>query len=463
MVSWRFSCLFLTLLPVFCKAESEENFHELVMRDNVTAVAEALENGADPNGKNRYGVLPLGLACANGSEPVVRMLLSHGADVTAILADGETPIMIAARTGRPEIISLLLDSGAAHESVGKSGQDALMWAAAEGHAEAVRVLIDAGANPDRVLDSGFTALLFAARNGHSEVVGELLRAGAEVDHKIKEKVNRRKSPPKGTTALVLAVENGHYSLAEILLEAGADPNDQSTGFAILHSLSRIRKPDRGDGDNGLPPPKGSGIVTSLTFAKKLIEEYGADVNAVLKNGSAGGPRFGYRGATPFLLASKRCDLDYMKLLERHGADLSITNEDGTTALMAAAGVGSHAPEEEAGTEPEALEVTAWLLAKGQDVNAVNRNRETAMHGAAYKNRPELVRFLAQSGADIGVWNQRNKHRWTPLLIAQGFRPGNFKPSFETIEAFEEVMEEEGIEPPAAPKRPVVGKPKKYEP
>jgi hypothetical protein len=41
-----------------------------------------------------------------------------------------------------------------------------------------------------------------------------------------------------------------------------------------------------------------------------------------------------------------------------------------------------------------------------------------------------LRFLADKGAKIEVWNRKNKYGWTPLMIAGGQRPGNFKPSAE---------------------------------
>jgi hypothetical protein len=53
---------------------------------------------------------------------------------------------------------------------------------------------------------------------------------------------------------------------------------------------------------------------------------------------------------------------------------------------------------------------------------------------------------------VKVWNRQNKFGWTPLLIAQGFRPGNFRPAPETIAAIERVMRSAGIEPPPAPPR-----------
>ncbi|MCA9152379.1 MAG: ankyrin repeat domain-containing protein, partial [Planctomycetales bacterium] len=53
---------------------------------------------------------------------------------------------------------------------------------------------------------------------------------------------------------------------------------------------------------------------------------------------------------------------------------------------------------------------------------------------AYKSLPRMVKFLHDHGADPAVWNRPNKHGWTPLKIAQGYRPGNFKPAPETIAA-----------------------------
>ena len=70
-----------------------------------------------------------------------------------------------------------------------------------------------------------------------------------------------------------------------------------------------------------------------------------------------------------------------------------------------------------------------------------------MHGAAYKNLPAVVEFLASKGADSNVWNRKNKHGWTPLIIAEGHRFGNFKPSPETEAALREVMIAAGVTPP----------------
>ena len=107
--------------------------------------------------------------------------------------------------------------------------------------------------------------------------------------------------------------------------------------------------------------------------------------------------------------------------------------------MVATGIGQTMEALSAGTEPEILEAAQILLDLGVDINAVNKNGETAMHGAAYKNLPDVVQFLDENKADIKIWNQRNRHGSTPLLIASGYRPGNFKPSYETIAAFKKAM------------------------
>jgi uncharacterized protein len=369
--------------------------------------------------------------------------------------------MTAARVGRLGPVKALLEAGAKTDAKDRKGQTAIMWAAADGHADVVDALIRAGADPRERLKSGFTPLLFAAREGRIDVVRVLLKAGVKPDEAVPEGAKAGGLAPKaGTSALDIAVENGHFELAIELLKAGADPNDQRSGYTPLHRLTWVRKPNRGDDPDGQPPPAGSGNVTSLQFARYVVG-HGGKVDARLEKGPSGKGKLNHAGATPFLLASKTADLPYMKLLLELGSNPLVGNKDGCTPLMAAAGIGTLAPDEEAGTEPEALAAVEFLLGLGADVNTVDANGETAMHGAAYKSLPKMVRLLADRGAKVDVWNRKDAYGWTPLLIAEGFRPGNFKPSVETIEAIRDVMRSAGVTPPP-PTPPPSAEPAKYD-
>jgi ankyrin repeat protein len=415
--------------------------------DDLALARRLVAAGAAVKATNRYGVTALSLACTNGDTALVELLLDAGADPNTALRGNETVLMTAARTGRLGPVKLLLARGAEVNARERRGQTALMWAAAEGHAEVVRALLEAEADFRTPLPSGFTPLFFAVREGRTEVVRILLKAGADVNEAMQpRRASGGKAPRRGTSPLLMAVENGHFELASVLLDAGADPNDQRSGFTALHTLSWVRKPNRGDGEDGDPAPIGSGRMTSLELVKLLVQ-HGADVNARLKRGATGKGILSRKGATPFLLACVTADLPLMRLLVDLGADPLVPNFQHSTPLMAAAGLGCRAPGEEAGTEPEVLEAVALAIRLGGDVNAVDDNGETAMHGAAYKNLPRVVEFLASKGARIDVWNRPNKYDWTPLTIAEGHRPGNFKPSPDTIAALHRVMRAAGVTPP----------------
>ena len=423
--------------------------HWAVYRDDEKAVVSLLHAGADPKAANRYGVTPLSLACSNGNGPIVEALLKAGADPNSVLPGGETALMTASRTGKIAPIKALLARGAVvdyREPV--RGQTALMWASAEGNVDAVNLLINAGADIHARIDSGFTPFLFAVREGRIGVAQALLKAGADVNETIQthqapgpKLASGAGAPKQGVSALVLAVTNGHFELAAKLLDAGADPNAAGSGYTALHMISEVRKPGGGDND---PAPEGSGNMTSLQLVKKLVE-HGANLNArMTKRVNLGLTGLNTMGATPFFLAAKTADAELMRTLAALGADPSIPNADHSTPLMAAAGLGTRSPGEDAGTETEVVEAMQVALDLGADLNAVDDKGETAMHGAAYKNQPTAVLFLAQKGADIKIWNRKNSHGWTPLIIAEGHRFGNFKPSPDTVAALVKVMKAAGV-------------------
>lgn len=442
--------ILISFVLITANVLAQQPLLDAAMKNDSSAVKSLLENGTNPNERNYYGVTPLSLACRNGNAEISRLLIKAGASVAP--ADVEPILFTATRTGNAECIQALLAAGADPNVKGDEDQTPLMWAAASGHTEAVRVLLAAKADPAIQLTSGFDALFFAVRAGHKQVVKQLLSAGIDInDARTPSKENPKFIRAK-TSALILAIENGHFELADELVTAGADPNDQRSGVGPLHAVVRVRRSVRGDCINGVPPPRGSGNLISLEFVRKIIAA-GAKVNLQLVEGKkarAGG--LSEVDATPFLLACQTGDLDLMKVLLELGADPKIANADDCTPLLAATGMEVPAPGEEPASEEDSIAAAKLLLELGADINHADKNGETVMHCAAYKSAPKLIHFLDQNGADIKRWNQKNSQGLTPLMIAQGFRPGNFRPIQYTIDAMSEVMRKHGVEPPPPPPR-----------
>ncbi|MCY4025894.1 MAG: ankyrin repeat domain-containing protein [Acidobacteria bacterium] len=429
--------------------------HWAAHSDDPAIVELLLAAGADPQAANRYGVRPIALACTNGNVAIVELLLDAGANPDTALAEGETALMTAARTGALDVVRLLLDRGAdVNAAETWRGQTALMWAAAEGHAHVIPTMLSHGADVAARSRKGWTPLLFAVREGRIDVVQTLLEAGAGAEEALPVTEETRRGGTSaeraatGLNAFLLAAANAHYDVAALLVDRGADVNVASRGWTALHQVSWVRKSGIAGSNN--PPPPGSGSMTSLEFVRKLVAA-GADVNArVTRRPPAGITRLNFLGGTPFLLAARTGDADLMRLLAELGADPLLPNEDGTTPIMVAAGVGTSSPGEDPGTEPEVLEAVRVALELGGDLNEVDDNGETVMHGAAYKHLPGVVAFLAEAGADIDVWHQPNSRGWTPLEIVAGVHRGmNIQSSPVTADAVRAAMEAAGVTPPLA--------------
>jgi ankyrin repeat protein len=424
--------------PNDADADGTTALHWAVHHDASALVMALLAAGSDATASNRYGVGPLYLASQNGDAELVRRLLAAGVDANTALPAGETALMTAARTGDLATIATLLAAGAdVNAREGWKGQTALMWAAAENNAAAIDALLAAGADIEALTDAGeFTALKFAIRHGAIDATRALLDAGADIQQTLLD----------GTSTLTLAVTNAHYELASVLLDYGADPNAAVQGWAPLHQIAWSRRWNMGF---NLPGPYRSGDLDSLELVRKLVA-HGADID----QRQTGEPIDGNRnklnriGATAFLLAAKSNDLPLMRTLLEQGADPSLTTEEGTTAMMAAAGVGIWAPGENPGTHEEALAaVTLAYEVGGGDINDINANGETALHGAVYRGGAiPVIEFLADRGA---VLDNVNSLGWMPVTVADGveYTPAVLKRYPEAAALLRSLMAEQGLDVP----------------
>ena len=438
--------------------------HWRVDADDLEGARKLLKSGADANALTERGISALSLAVANGNAAMVELLLKAGAKAAQSEPTGETLLMIAAQVGEPSVVKLLLDHGAGvNDRDPHFGQTALMFAARAGHAGIASMLIARGANlsvatklgdppawvkpnsqagygfgigiirggtpADRgrrdAATGGMTAIHHAARQGHADVVEVLVKAGAAV--------NPREA--NDITPLLMAISNNNMAAANYLLAHGGDVNAQDWyGRSPLWEAVNVRNlyVHNATFKNGIDRPPVLELIKALLAA-------GADVNARTRET----PPFrnhlleitgslewvDFTGQTPFLTAALAGDVTVMKLLLSHGADPKIGTFQGTSALMAAAGVNWVVAQTWTEGPAQLLEAVKLCLELGMDVNQANSMGVTALHGAANRGSDEIIRFLVEKGADLTA--QDKEHR-TALDWAKGVflatHPAEPKPS-----------------------------------
>ena len=439
------------------EADGTTALHWAVRNGDAETARLLLERGANASARNRYGVTPLSLAATNGDVALVRRLLVAGADPNTTVTEGQTVLMLAARTGRPEAIEALVEAGAdVNAKEAWMGETALMWAAADNHADAVKTLVKHGAQIDArsttvaypqqkpkdpsnyvtsfVPKGQWTPLMYAAREGAADAAMALLALGADVNV----------YDPEGVTPLLEAILNAHFDLAAALLERGANPNlADKAGMAPLYAAIDMNTPPW---ERSRPDAK---ITTELDCVglMRVLLDHGADVNARIKGRllsryHAGGAPGMIEGTTPLIRASKYANRDMVELLVSRGADVSLAQTDGTTALMFASGVRYLITQQgdppNHGSLDDAYGIVKLLHEKGADLNAVNNRGETALYGP--RCRPQQGHSLSgrarwavgrshQAGADgtrRGAEHGRRRRRYRHSCRRQA-RAGNSGP------------------------------------
>ncbi len=419
-----------------------------VRGDDLAAVRALLRAGTSVDDANVNGVTALQLACANGNATLIEALLKAGADIEKPDGAGETPLMTAVRSGEVAAVRLLLSRGAnANAREPEYGQTALMLAARDDRSAIIPLLLHAGAQVDArtrvgaeprfrlpaentgskgkgisrggwpewgaraARPGGMTALLFAAREGHLQAARLLLAAGA----------NHELAQADDVRPLVMALTNNQLDVARALIEAGADVNAADWyGRTPLWSAIDIRNREVDDGrkDNGIDR------AAALQIIEDLLRR-GADPNPrilqvtpvrfnVLSLGAFTWVDF--TGETPFIRAATAGDVTVMKRLLAAGADPKLSTRQGTSALMAAAGINWVVSQTWTEGPEQLLDAVRFCVELGLDVNQKNSMGLQAIHGAANRGSNDIIRFLAARGAELETTDREGR---TPLEWAGG--------------------------------------------
>ena len=145
--------------------------------NNLKAVQELLEHGADINSSNRLGATALFTACHQGYSHMVSLLLLYRADVNSANHEGVTCLM--ASVSYPDICSYLVSRGAHVNQISASGDSALTMAIEVMEVETFSVLVKAGADPTIINNRGEDAI-FIALNKHFPINLEYFQTAGQL-------------------------------------------------------------------------------------------------------------------------------------------------------------------------------------------------------------------------------------------------------------------------------------------
>jgi len=326
-----------------------------VRANNLAKVNTLLRNNVD----NIERLFALVEACEEGYLEIVQALIKTGVDINR-----ERPFVQgsalrqAAWQGHTQIVRVLLESGADVLLPPENPKDstALVLAAQEGHFDVVKLLVEAGANVNEVIYARNYALLAAAIEGYEDIFNYLLpltnvelhqEALNEIPNGIKRRWRQENANPllyevthnisnedfdgaidilqvgldvsdfdeDGTTPLFMAVLKTSVSLVQFLLEAGANPDK---GLEV-------------EGKTPLMAVNTWGWKQECLIIISLLLEAGADINAIdLEEGWTA--LIYFIETLTYNETDKLIRRQAVKLLLQHGAEVSVKDKRGRSAL-----------------------------------------------------------------------------------------------------------------------------------
>lgn len=318
------------------------------------------------NQVSNYGASPLHCASFRADAPMVAFLLQTGANTGSRTQDGGTALHCALghfpNTAR---------HGTLHYFTSIARNQLRGDRTKSGVCETLRLLLKRGSDPNARRLDGTTPLMLVAdspRSISNRLCRMLLQAGAVPDVQITE----------GITALHLAGSAGNCAVVKMLLAAGTDPNarDKRGMTPLLFALQDPRE--------DMEPPEILPRKPNLRIVD-ILHKFGADVNAA-----------NMKGTRPIHVALYKSPALAQQLLTM-GADPTVTDNEGFTTLMSAAGARN-------------LRLIRYLLDVGININAETDSGYTALKAAIAVPWPgkfdhenvSIVRFLLKCGASVHV-------------------------------------------------------------
>lgn len=352
---------------------------EAVLKNDEEAAAKLVQAGADVNGTDADHTSALRIAVVMGRTEMVQYLLDHGAKPDVPDEEATTALMDACAMGRSKIATALVAAGANPNAVSSDGSTALFNAVAhivlrpnwQSRREMIEFLLDKKAQVNIADWQGVTPLIAAARTADAELVNMLLAAGADIEA----------TDQVGRTPLLEAIDKDNVEVVKLLLSKHASITERGNSPLIMAA--------------GRGFPEGAQIT-------KLLLESGANPNLANSDGrtpliSAEG--FIYR--EPWGVSSH---VITKELLAR-GAAPNARSKTGTTPLIVAAGQPNH----------DDASFLQELIDAGADVNAADEDGQTALMAAAEKGHVSKVRLMLDKGANV---NARDKSGKTALQYAR---------------------------------------------
>lgn len=247
-------------------------------------------------------------------------------------------------------------------------------------------------NREAELQKAVDSLIETASEGYYYRAKELLREGVDIDE----------TNEKGETSLYIALKMGHEELVELLLEKDADVTISTNKGATILGIASDR--------------------STAEIVEKILTK-GADVNESM-------------GAISYMAAAAYSgNMDVMRVLMEHGADINLQPEGGPSALHTALLGGNESfvrrQMQEEGIEDidekirkreslkdQNLSAIKYLLAQGADVNKAIENGNTPLHMAVLFNNIELAKLFIEHDANVNAELTREMAGgFTPLHLA----------------------------------------------